>query len=286
MFMLFYIYYNNDNPKVVTMKNSFKKYLFTLLLPSYFFLSSFANAFALSTNPPRFEISGEAGKTIRKTIVITNLSNKKEVLKIKTQDWSFSEKGKLSFFDYLGKDSCRPWVKLERLKMSLGSGKARKFRFEIKVPANAPTRECRFAISIEGTKSFNNKIGNKVSLPVNGSVAVIVYLSINNAKSKLKLTKVKTAVVNKKKVPVAFIKNTGNAHGRMSGQLTGVDAKGVKYFLSISTLPILTGQTRGLVLSPRPQNKSIRKFKVKYPIKIKGRLFTTEGEINFKQTVK
>ena len=47
-------------------------------------------------------------------------------------------------------DSCRPWVAIERREITVPGGGRYRFRFEVEPPADAPPRECRFALMIEG----------------------------------------------------------------------------------------------------------------------------------------
>ncbi len=46
-----------------------------------------------------------------------------------------------------------------------------------------------------------------------------------------------------------MVRNSGTAHGRLTGFLSGTDAAGNKLEFTPSTLPILPGETRGIPLT-------------------------------------
>ena len=67
-----------------------------------------------------------------------------------------------------------------------------------------------------------------------------------------------------------FSPNTGNAHGRLTGFLSGTDAAGRKLEFTPSTLPILPGETRAIPLSIyREKDESAQ---ATYPVTISGKL--------------
>ncbi|MBL8539869.1 MAG: hypothetical protein JNK68_05795, partial [Betaproteobacteria bacterium] len=72
------------------------------------------------------------------------------------------------------------------------------------------------------------------------------------------------------------VRNMGNAHGRLAGFLSGVDAKGQRRDYAPSTLPILPGETRAiaLVADAGPANGG----EVVFPVKIRGTLEWGSGQ--------
>jgi hypothetical protein len=67
------------------------------------------------------------------------------------------------------------------------------------------------------------------------------------------------------------VRNTGTAHGRLDGFLSGTDASGRKLEFTISTLPILPGETRAISLTANRGEKEAP-FKISYPVTIRGNL--------------
>ena len=67
-----------------------------------------------------------------------------------------------------------------------------------------------------------------------------------------------------------MVKNSGNAHGRLAGFLSGTDAAGKKLEFTPSTLPVLPGETRAISLVLyRERDEAL---KIAYPITIRGKL--------------
>lgn len=233
--------------------------------------SAIAAGFSAAVAPPRFELQTQAGKVMRQSLEIFNASTKDEQYSIKTNDWSLKGNN-LAFYDALQTNSCRPWVKLERRKVTVRKSNKRNFRFEVHVPANVPSQECRFAIMVEGLSRAQTKISDSLSMPVNGRLAVIVYLSIGNAEPKLSISRLRL----QGNQMLADVKNIGKAHGRLQGTLAATDARGQQLDLSISSMPIMAGETRVLPLAAHLNGKP-HKGSVQGPIKVKGDLYWSKG---------
>lgn len=230
-----------------------------------------AAGFSAAVAPPRFELSSQSGKVVRQTMEIYNVSAKNEQYSIKTNDWSLKGND-LKFYDALQPNSCRQWVKLERRKVTVRKNNKRAFRFEVHIPNNAPQQECRFAIMVEGLSAASTQISDSLKMPVNGRLAVIVYLSVNGAEPKLSISSLRK---HGNKL-VADVRNTGKAHGRLQGTLAAVDAKGQQLDLSISSMPIMSGESRTLPLAAHLNGKQ-HKGAIHAPIKVKGELYWLKG---------
>ncbi len=230
-------------------------------------ISAHAQSFSAVVSPPRFEVAVQPGKTIRQVIEITQASNEKGAYRVYTNDWTIGADGNAVFTDDLAPNSCRPWVSLERRELTIAANAKVRFRFEITPPADAVATECRFAIMIEGAEQVVKATG-AMSFPVSGRVGVVVYASVGEAAPKLEITPNGTRTNEGMIVPVLNIKNTGNAHGRAFGFLKGTDQKGVKIDFSPEPLPILSGQTRAVMLIPQAEGNT--SIKLTYPINIQG----------------
>ncbi len=240
-----------------------------------------AQGFAALVSPPRFELAAKPGETLREVVEITNASATAAKYRLRTADWVFEESANVRFEDALLPGSCRPWVAIERREITVSPGGKYRYRFEIAPPADAPVGECRFAVMIEGDEQ-NVQTPGGPSFPIAGRLAVIVYVTLGGAEAKLEVVGNKTATINGEVMPVVLVKNTGNAHGRLAGFLSGTDAAGKKLEFSPSTAPILPGETRpvSLVLY-RERDEPL---KITYPITIRGNLEWGDRKVPFEQS--
>ena len=231
--------------------------------------TSRAQGFSAVISPPRFELAVQPGKTTRQVIEITHVANQRGNYRVYTNDWSLGGDGNAVFSDELAPNSCRPWVSLERRDLALAANGKIRFRFEISPPANAVSAECRFAIMIEGLEQVIKTEG-ALSFPVSGRIGVVVYAIVGNARPQLEISHAGTGLSEGAVVPQLQVRNSGNAHGRLGGFATGVDAQGREIDFVPEALPILPAQSRVIALIPNiPGNGAIT---LTYPLTVKGRL--------------
>jgi hypothetical protein len=231
-------------------------------------LPASAQQFAAMVSPPRFELGGRPGQTQRQVIEITNADVVSATYRLRTADWTLDDKAVVKLSDELSKDSCRPWVALERREVTVPAGGRYRFRYEVTPPPDA-TGECRFAILVGGGAATVDA-GQNISIPINAQIAVIVYVTLPGVAPDLAV--VRTAVAEREggKVPLLYIRNDGRAHGRLEGFLEGTDASGRRIEFTPDGLPVLPGETREIALNvasqadPRPT--------VTFPITIRGNL--------------
>ena len=205
--------------------------------------------FAALVSPPRFELAAKPGATLRSVIEVSNRSTSPGHYLIHTADWKLAPDFAVSFEDDLQPDSCRPWVTLERPDVVVPGGATLRYRFELKVPADAPPGECRFAVMIEGADP-SIAMNKGIAMPVTGRIGVIVYAVIGGGAPHLEVLGPTIATLNGQQVPTLRVHNSGTAHGRMSGFLTGTDAKGISYDFTPADLPILPHEERQVFLTP------------------------------------
>lgn len=234
--------------------------------------ATLASGFSAAASPPRYELSATAGQKVSQVLQIYNVGQANEQYSIKTNDWQLKGDN-LSFHDDLIPNSCRPWVKLERHKVTVNRGDKRAMRFEVDVPAGTPAQECRFAIMIEGTTPAPNQIADNINLPVNGRLAVIVYVAIGGAEPVLQVASLQLSG----KTPTLKVSNSGTAHGRLQGVLAGKDSSGKAVDFSVSSSPIMPGETRLLPLTPHLGDKHLDPASLKYPITLNGQLYWEKG---------
>ena len=240
-----------------------------LLLLAALAIDAHAQGFAALVSPPRFELRAKPGDRVRDVIEITNASAQGARYRVRTADWTLDEATTVKFDDVLRPGSCRPWVAIERREVNVSPGGKYRYRFEVGVPADAPVGECRFALLIEGDDQ-NVQAGGGLNFPVTGRLGIIVYVTIGDADAKLDVVSTKIANVGGEELPIVMVANSGNAHGRLTGFLSGTDAAGKKLEFTPSTLPILPGETRAIPLTIyREKDEAVQ---VTYPVTISGKL--------------
>ncbi len=245
---------------------------FALLTLVSWLWASYAQAqgFAAYISPPRFEMEMLAGQTQRQVIDIQHVGTEPGHYRVYTNDWSYLPDNAVAFSDALAADSCRPWVALERRELTIAPTARYRFRFEISPPPDTPVRECRFAIMIEGLDPARVKQDN-FSFPVGGRIAVIVYAAVGAAAPLLEIVSSRVAMVNAQQLPVLEVHNSGNAHSRIDGFLTGKDASGAEFEMAPADVPILPGDTRLIAISPVVGEGQLPP-KIQYPLAVKGTL--------------
>ena len=225
--------------------------------------------FAALVSPPRFELAAKPGKTLRGVIEVSNRSTAPAKYLIHTADWTLAADFSVSFQDDLQPGSCRPWVAIERPEVVIPGGGVLRYRFEVTVPADAPAGECRFAVMIQGDEpSIAQSKG--LNVPITGRIGVIVYVTVGDGAPDLELLGPKVATLNGQQVPTLRVHNGGSAHGRMSGFLTGKDAKGISYDFTPSDFPILPHEEREVFLTPSTTGNDHPTLT--FPVTVKGTL--------------
>ncbi len=237
-----------------------------------------SQGFAAIASPPRFELRAQAGELLRSVLEISNTSSSVATFNVKTADWSFDRNHNLEFHDALTADSCRPWVALEQREIKVAAEGKMRYRFEVRAPLGTPVRECRFALLIEGREAVLGR-AQDLSFPVSGRLGVIVYVAIGAAQPRLEIAGTELLRADKQIVPAVRINNSGSAHGRLAGVLTGVDAKGRKFEFIPNAVPILPGASRtiGLLIDREANDWQ----NLAYPLLIKGALESGEQRLPF-----
>lgn len=242
-----------------------------------------AQGFSALVSPPRVETAIKPGQTTRQVLEITQVGALPGRFRVYSNDWRINASGDVDFFDELQSGSCRPWVALERSEMTVGGNAKLRFRFEITPPADAPATECRFAIMFEGLDAATASSGG-VSFPVSGRIGVIVYAGMVGTQAVLEITGQRLST-DAAKLPLLEVRNSGNAHGRLAGVLTGTDDKGIKLEFTPLTLPILPGETRAIALTANLEGGA-PVTQVNYPVTVKGALEMAGKRVPFEHTFK
>jgi hypothetical protein len=240
-----------------------------------------AQGFAALVSPPRFELAARAGQPLREVMEITNASAQPAHFRLRTADWTLDAQGAVTFDDALKPGSCRPWVAIESRSITIAPGGKYRYRFEIAPPAQAASGECRFAILVEGDDQPVQTPGGP-AFPIAGRLGVIVYAVVGDARPALEIASTRTSPVEGTSMPVLMVRNTGTAHGRVAGFLSGIDAAGKSHEFTPSSLPILPGETRAIALVfHRERDEAIT---ISYPITVRGKLEWGDKSTAFEQT--
>jgi hypothetical protein len=243
--------------------------------------------FSAMVSPPRFELKGKPGEVIRQIVTIENGGDMAESFAIRTADWDLSDDGGVTVHSpELQPDSCRPWARLERRAIRLQPHFDKRFRFEIHIPEQAPEGECRLAILVEpGDTEDVLATARNIRFPVQGRIAVIVYVNVGGAKPDLA---VKSLALHEgtdgQPFPVVILENTGNAHGRPDGFLEGRDSTGKRVDLAVAQTPILPGQTRAIRIVQIPAEGQSA-VGLKPPLDIKGIIEWDGGQQQIEATL-
>ena len=233
--------------------------------------------FAAAVTPPRFEVSVEPGQVTRQVMEITHAIPGTGTYKVYTTDWSMDASGALTFYETLQPGGCRPWVAIERKEVVVAQGTRVRYRFEVAPPANVTPQECRFALMLE-SKPQDVKTSETSSFPMNGRIGVIVYVSIGGAKAVLEPGAVSVGSFDGRPTPMLTVHNSGNATGRLSGILKGIDTAGTTIEFSPEAVPVLPGQTRSIALQPyepgprTAASGAATPARLKWPLSLRGTL--------------
>lgn len=230
-----------------------------------------AAQFAAFVLPARFELKAKPGDKLAEVMEIGNDETGAQEYRIRTADWTLRPDGAVDFrTDTLAPDSCRTWVAIERHLVKLSGKSKRRYRFEVQVPKDAPEGLCRFALLIESADDASTVAPQgSIQLPIQGRIGIIVYVRVGNVVPDLKLERLDLATVNGKPTPIAYFRNSGRAHGRPEGTLTGTDAKGRSIDFTVAPLPILPGETRAVPIWPQDEADG-KPAVVAFPVRLRG----------------
>jgi hypothetical protein len=233
-------------------------------------LNAFAQGFAVYVSPPRFEIRAKPGETRREVVEFHHAAREPGHYRVYTTDWQLKADDSIDFSETLAADSCRPWLAIERRELTIKPNGRHRFRFEITPPPDAPPRECRVALMLEGQDPARFA-GDRLDIPVSGRIGVIIYVAVGDVSPNLAVRAGGTRKQGDSLLPALEVTNTGTAHGRLGGFLTGTDAAGKKFDLAPDESPILPGRTRAILLHIVTMDGS-KPPEVSYPLTVKGTL--------------
>lgn len=215
--------------------------------------------FNVAISPPRFELNAESGQVLRETVGLSNLGDTPAEFLVRTADWSLGQGGGLNIHgEELQPGSCRPWTRIERKRVAVAPNRERQYRFEVHLPEDTDSGECRFAILFQQpAESADRMTMGNVSVPVLGQVAVIVYVTVGDASPELHVKEVVRTGAQNDEVALVM-QNTGDAHGRPEGIVTIRGPGGERREYLVGPVAILPGMTRQVPLWPGDGSKAAR----------------------------
>jgi fimbrial chaperone protein len=245
-----------------------------------------ASGFEAMVSPPRFELQADPGETLRQIVTIQNAGDRPASFAVRTADWDLSADGGLTIHPpELQPGSCRPWARIERRSLRLPAQGLKRFRFEIQVPDGAPAGECRLALLVEpGEDAQLMARARNIRFPVEGRIAVIIYVGIGEAAPQLDVRELRLDEVNGRLTPVAVLHNSGTAHGRPEGFLQGSDASGRRLDFTVAATPVLPGQTRAIPIWQAPA-EGTEPVDLQPPLTVRGMIEWQGGEQRVKATL-
>jgi fimbrial chaperone protein len=245
-----------------------------------------AGSFEAMVSPPRFELQADPGETLRQIVTIQNAGDRPASFAVRTADWDLSADGGLTIHPpELQPGSCRPWARIERRSLRLPAQGLKRFRFEIQVPDGAPAGECRLALLVEpGEDAQLMARARNIRFPVEGRIAVIIYVGIGEAAPQLDVRELRLDEVNGRLTPVAVLHNSGTAHGRPEGFLQGSDASGRRLDFTVAATPVLPGQTRAIPIWQAPAEGTER-VDLQPPLTVRGLIEWQGGEQRVEATL-
>lgn len=231
--------------------------------------------FAVRVSPPNFELKAKPGDVLREVITIENADTEPAVYQIRTADWHLNDQGGVIIFPPdkpLAPSSCRPWTRIERRTLKLAPNRVKKYRVEVHVPEDAKDGEWRFAMVISpDPKTLEAMEFGMFKMPIAGSIAVIVYVAVGDARPDLEFIAARRKETDGNKIPVVRLHNIGNAHARPFGSVMAEDSDKKKAELILVPFPILPGQTTDIKLAVDPEISGIQKIEeLVFPVRLKG----------------
>jgi fimbrial chaperone protein len=235
-----------------------------------------AQGFGAGISPSKFELRAKPGAVVRDTITIVNVTSAVAGYQFSTVDWKLDDsQGPVFLDDVLVENSCRTWVRLERKMVQIRPEAQKKYRFEVHVPKDAEAGLCKFALLIEPVEPAMVELGEgdqKISFPVVGRYAAMVYVTIGDARAEIEFLGIGERMKGDKRLPTLMLSNSGNTLDRTFGEISATDADGRRYVLIPQNFPILPGRTEAILLSPEQvRNREPVPINFIYPLTLKGR---------------
>jgi hypothetical protein len=107
---------------------------------------------------------------------------------------------------------------------------------------------------------------------------VIVYVSVGDVAPALSIQSARVAERAGVTSALIDVRNTGTAHARLDGFLSGTDAQGQLIDVTPASTPILPGETRTIALKLTKRGDPNTVVQAVFPITVKGKLEWGKGK--------
>jgi hypothetical protein len=128
---------------------------------------------------------------------------------------------------------------------------------------------------LEGKES--SFAGATAAVPVGARVGVIVYIAVGNVAPALSVLSARVEERNGLPTALIEVRNTGTAHGRLDGFLSGTDAQGQLLDATPANTPILPGESRTIALKFTKRGDPNTSVQAVFPVTVKGKLEWGKG---------
>lgn len=205
---------------------------------------------SFSVSPIRMELSGEPGGTHTDAVEVRNEGNEKVRIKVSMQDWYLSEEG-TPVFQKGGTQarSCVGWMKINPVDFLLQPGEKKVVRYSVAIPAGIKDGGYWGAFVFETVPQIEPGQKTK-SVAIKGNIAAIVYLVAGKPVPAGDISDMGYEVVKGEKRIFTRIKNSGDVHFRIKGNLKITDEAGkTVQTVDLPDVPVLAGASRTIPVS-------------------------------------
>lgn len=203
----------------------------------------------LAISPPTFELSANAGDTLKNSIRVDNISAEPLEVSVDTRNFTaLGEEGGINLSEEEGQYSLASWISVKPGKVTIPVGESKVFDYTIAVPANASPGG-RFGSIV--FKTALKPLTGQSGVAIGQEVGALVFLKIAgqvNEKAEIASFGAKSGL--HERGPVGFdirVKNTGNVQVKPRGTITISNAFGKKVAtVRVDEKNVLPGSIRKL----------------------------------------
>jgi P pilus assembly chaperone PapD len=222
-----------------------------------FLLAQAVWALGLGVSPSRFEVVIEPGSVQRHNINVGNFDRDSHLyLTLSLADWGLDENGKL-VLSAPGStpQSSAEWARFSPAELNLKPGEVKQVSVEFQVPATLSSpkgfQDYRMALVVD-THLPPKEIREKIEKEQGGKgiwskyqVTSLFYLTLAPAKAELEIQSGKLVWQQEKPLLELVLRNKGDTHARLKGELQLQDAAGnIAHKQAVENVVILEQQTQ------------------------------------------
>jgi hypothetical protein len=190
----------------------------------------------LAISPPTFELSANAGDTLKNSLRVDNISNEPLEVSVDTRNFTaMGEEGGINLSEEEGDYSLASWISVTPEKVTIPAGESKVFDYVIDIPSNASPGG-RFGSVI--FKTALKPVSGQSGVAVGQEVGALVFLKIaGEVNEKAGIVSFGARNGLNESGPVGFdirVKNTGNVQVKPRGTITVSNVFGNK----VASVPV------------------------------------------------